>query len=806
MTALSLRAPELEECYMTRMKVWESTSTGSGSLPLLFGPIRILVFILLVLGLADDVWSDETELPTKRVLILYTHRVAMPITQHWDKGIRASLQAELKQPVTIDVEYVDSDRLGGQEAIKRWFELLLLKYTATPPDLIIPVFDPTAIAFANHAQALFPSANVVFCSITERTKSLLQINNKTTGVIYRIDHRKTVELGKQLFPKMKKLIVICGSSRENLAILEDFKLEMQGAEVGEVEYWIGLPIQEMSSMAERASEDSLILYLVHDRDKDGRSFATPQEVVAQLAEASAVPIFGLYDTLMGSGVIGGVMAPVEGQGRKAGSLAAQILNGRPPADLSFTNTGDNSVLLDWRQLQRWKIAENRLPHQATLLFRQPTIWEKYWYYLLGVSFAIALQSVLITGLWINRKQRIRAEDALANQLNFETFLSEVRSRFIHVPLDQLTREVESTLKDIAQHLGFKLGAVYELTGSVLALRFSTGTNPQTDFRPVRTLDVSAIGDVWLRLRGGEVGYVNSRPTPTQSPSEAWLTSPHPCYGWILPLTAQGAHLGVALFVSTKVLRTDDPTVPRLIVLADLLANVLARERAEKELQLSRGNAQQLARKLLTAQEDERRHLAREMHDDITQRLAAAAIAAGQLRSDGKLSQESQIEANALSESLIEISKDVHQFSRRLHPSILEELGLLDAIRHECNAVHSQSNIVVAMRYSNIPESIPKDIQLCLYRIVQETLRNMIKHSKATEGEILLSADAENVRLQVKDNGCGIDARRGEKQPGLGLIAIQERVQLVGGNLAITSVENSGTHIDVCVPFLQAESS
>ena len=105
-------------------------------------------------------------------------------------GIRASLQAELKQPVTIDVEYVDSDRLGGKEAIEKWFALLLLKYNATPPDLIIPVFDPTALAFANHAQGLFPQSYVVFCSINETTKANLQINERTAGVIYKIDYVK----------------------------------------------------------------------------------------------------------------------------------------------------------------------------------------------------------------------------------------------------------------------------------------------------------------------------------------------------------------------------------------------------------------------------------------------------------------------------------------------------------------------------------------------------------------------------------------------------------------------------------------
>ena len=143
-----------EECYVGNMRVLESISARL--LSLFIRKISFSLYLFMVVGMAGDVWTDNTELPTKRVLILYTHRVALPITQQWDKGIRSSLQAELKQPVTIDVEYVDSDRLGGKEAIEKWFELLLLKYTATPPDLIIPVFDPTAVAFANHAQILFP--------------------------------------------------------------------------------------------------------------------------------------------------------------------------------------------------------------------------------------------------------------------------------------------------------------------------------------------------------------------------------------------------------------------------------------------------------------------------------------------------------------------------------------------------------------------------------------------------------------------------------------------------------------------------
>lgn len=791
------------------MRVLEFWSAGLFSLLLRW--ICIPLCLLLVAGIADHVWSDDTPLPTKRVLILYTHRVALPITQQWDKGIRASLQAEIKQPVTIDVEYVDSDRLGGKEAIEKWFALLLLKYAATPPDLIIPVFDPAAIAFANHAQALFPSADVVFCSINLRTQANLRIDNKTAGVTYQIDYRKTLDLAKKVLPKLKRVILVCGSSRENLALMEEFKREIQDKEVDEnnaaqIEYWIGTPIEEMCEQARSLPADSVILYLVHDRDKNGRSFITPQEVVSQLAEASAVPVFGLYDTLLGSGVLGGVMAPVEQQGKKAGSIAAQILNGKSPADFSFSGTGDNPTLFDSRQLQRWRIDESRLPDDAQILFRQPTVWGKYSHYLLVVIVALVLQTLLIGGLWVNRKHRIRAENALARQLEFETFLSEVRSRFIHVPLEQLPSEMESTLHRIIEHLRLDFGAIYQLSDNALKLRFSTSGNLKNGFKSRETVQLSAVDDLWMRLKDGEVVFVNHREELERTACDEWLTPGNagPC--WLFPLTTQGKQLGIAFFVpSQRDCDRDDYDVQRLTILTDVLANVLAREQAERDLQVSRGNAKQLARKLLTAQEDERRRLAREMHDDITQRLAAAAIACGQIQKDADLSQEGKVEVSELSESLIKISKDVHQFSRRLHPSILEELGLLDAIRHESNAVRLQSNIVVTMRYSQIPNNLSKELQLCLYRIVQESLRNMVKHSRATEGEITLNADAEWVHLQVKDNGQGMAVVRDREEPGLGLVAMEERVQLVGGVLTMTSGKDAGTCIDVRLPLKPDEA-
>ena len=347
-------------------------------------------------------------------------------------------------------------------------------------------------------------------------------------------------MAKQVLPQLKEVILVCGSSRENLALLDEFKRETQAEGVAktdatQIQYWIGMSIEEMCDKARHLPANSRILYLVHDRDNIGRSFITPQEVVSQLAEASAVPVFGLYDTPIGSGVLGGVMAPVEEQGKKAGSIAAQILNGKSPAEFSFSGTGDNPTLFDSLQLQRWNINDSQLPDDAQIMFRQQTLWGRYSYYFLVVMVALVFQTLLIGGLWVNRKQRIRAESALASQLEFETFLSEVRSRFIHVSWEQLPREMESTLYEICRQLRLEFRAIYELAEKALSLRFSTSGKLKHEFASRATVDLSTVADLRKRLSDGEVVFVNHNTGPEKTSCEEWLTpgSVGPCF--FLPL-------------------------------------------------------------------------------------------------------------------------------------------------------------------------------------------------------------------------------------------------------------------------------
>jgi PAS domain S-box-containing protein len=211
--------------------------------------------------------------------------------------------------------------------------------------------------------------------------------------------------------------------------------------------------------------------------------------------------------------------------------------------------------------------------------------------------------------------------------------------------------------------------------------------------------------------------------------------------------------------------------------------------------------QSLTGRLILGQEEERRRLARELHDDLSQRLAALAIEAGKTETEVKDKQDPiRKSLSALRDQAIRIAADVHDISRRLHPSILEDLGLRRAIESECTRFSAREGVDVAFSAENIPGGLPQDVSLSIYRIVQEGLSNIAKHACARRVTVALSASEVGLHLSIRDDGLGFDAVEARKKPGLGLSSIRERVRLVNGKHRIGSEPEKGTVIDVTVPL------
>jgi signal transduction histidine kinase/sugar lactone lactonase YvrE len=223
---------------------------------------------------------------------------------------------------------------------------------------------------------------------------------------------------------------------------------------------------------------------------------------------------------------------------------------------------------------------------------------------------------------------------------------------------------------------------------------------------------------------------------------------------------------------------------------------LERERVSNQMR-------DLAGRLITAQEQERARLARELHDDISQRLARLAIDVGRSAQPSQ-SLPAETQQQVLS-GLIRLSEDVHALSYRLHPSIIEDLGLVEALKSEAERFQRQDGITVKLNIGDLPRSVPADISVCLFRVSQEALRNAARHALANLVKLSLRAVNKGIELGIQDDGCGFDLKSHSKRPSLGLSSMQERVLSLGGELDIESSPGHGTTIVAWVPMKEDHS-
>ncbi len=208
----------------------------------------------------------------------------------------------------------------------------------------------------------------------------------------------------------------------------------------------------------------------------------------------------------------------------------------------------------------------------------------------------------------------------------------------------------------------------------------------------------------------------------------------------------------------------------------------------------------LSHKLITAQEKERARVALELHDDLNQNIALLSIQLGMLRKQPKNLAFVSDQLGQFVTDVERLSKDVHRISYELHPAKLTQLGLEVAVRGFCREFSEKHGLVIDFVSKDLPYPISKEASLCLYRVTQESLQNVVKHSKATTVNVSLGGEGDEVVLTIFDNGRGFNFDTGRSKGGLGLVSIDERARHVNGRARVTSTPGEGTSVEVRIPI------
>jgi len=454
-----------------------------------FAKVLFLCF-LAVLRLPFPAGAGEAVSP-KRVLVLHSfHSILTPGYLEIDRGLKAGCRAVGGQPVEWDNEYLDLVRFGDtgyQDVIQ---DLLKRKYgQGQPPvDMVIPVFPAAIEFFLAHGKSILPGVPVVICGQLAGAHPNVPVDPLVTGTGMTIVSGENIPLVLNLHPGTRRIVFVAGSGNLDRKILELVKVIQKAYSINaEIAYLTDFSFKDLGEKIAGLPPDTVVICLTITRDNQGNP-SLPRDGVAMVAQAARVPVYSLWENVLGEGIVGGYLIRFEEVARKTGELAARILNGERPENLPPVLVS-GSPMFDWRQLKRWGIPQSKLPPGSIVRFRENTLWEEHGGKIVGIFLLLACQSLLIAALLIQRTRRRRAEQEARQR----------RDELAHVSRVATVGELTSSL---THELNQPLTAI--VTNAQAALRFLLRDTP--DFLEVEgalreiARDGRRSGEIMHRLR------------------------------------------------------------------------------------------------------------------------------------------------------------------------------------------------------------------------------------------------------------------------------------------------------------------
>ena len=710
--------------------------------------IRILTVVTLGCLLLHTGGAAQVK-QVRRVLIFYEYGPASPAVALIDQQIHAAID---NSPYQIELysEFLETALFPDQATQQEFEQWYLHKYRERKPDIIVAA-GPEPIRFMAEAhQKFFSGVPVVICGSSEELAGKPKLDSSFTGIWEDIEPAKTIDTALNLHPATAHLFVVGGTAAFDISEQAIVRHDLHPYEGRlEIVYLTNLDMPTLLDRLRSLPKQSIVLYTALHKDAAGHSFISATQSAPMVAAAANAPVFSLADVTVGHGEVGGYVMSYAAEGAVAGKIVSRILNGERPEQIPIVR-GADTYIFDWPALKRWGIDETKLPPGSIILHRQPSFWELYKYYVWGAISLIVAEGLLILALFWQRARRRQAEQRLReSEQRFRTMADGAPVMMWVSGVDKRCTDfnrgwLEFTGRRIEQEIGD--GWADGVYPDDLERCFATYVEAFDARRPF-TMEYR------LRRYDGEYRWITDTGTPRFLHDGSFV-----------------GYIGCCIDIN------------------DQKMGELARR--------------EVAGRLMNAQEAERARIARELHDSIGQSIALLTL---QMPVSGESAVAEHLGTRHLSlgdmkDKLKALGMQVSRLSHQIHSSELEYLGLQRAIEELCREFSGQYVIHMDCSCVGVPRKLDGAVTLALFRVTQEALHNIAKHSQAKTVHVSLTADGAYVVLIIRDDGIGFRTDLSNDQPGLGLISMRERVHLIGGDFAISSSPGAGTAINAKVPL------
>jgi PAS domain S-box-containing protein len=680
----------------------------------------------------------------KNVLVFYPYS-APPSFEVLKSTIRTRIPGQINF-YTVSMSNRRFEEEDYQDSLSETFRR---GYGGMKVDLVIASTYPVLQFAVKYRDKMFPGVPIVFFDVYPNDMERQNIWPGVTGVMVPLGMRETIDLALRLHPDTNAIAVITGVSvwERNWLELAHSELLRHRDKVREIDI-IGAPDKQILQQVAALPPHTVVLFQLAPHDSNEATFGY-LEVLSAVAQQ--LPTYSVYPGLgLTHGAIGGSYRDIPKDVRLTGEIAARVLNGERPENISPVRDSDLKTEVNWPALEHWHIPVSALPPGSLILNRELTLWERDRKYFILAIALIALQVLLIIGLLWQRARKRKAEAVLRE--------SEKRFRVMTDAAPALVWMCDTR------------GKIIYLNERRVAF---TGPNPKAGY-----------GDTWATyvhpddLEGMLETFSLALKKHQPFSKEYRLRRSDGVYRWMFDVASprvngDGSFAG---FIGSAIDMTDQK---------------LAHQALEK-----------VSGQLIEAQEKERNRIARELHDDISQKLALLSIElerANRARSGSPAQAQTSFEE--VRKRCAEVASDVQSLSHQLHSSRLDYMGIVAAIQGFCNELSKKHAVNVEFEHNDVPRNLPNDVSLCLFRIAQEALHNAVKHSGVSEFKVELYRAADELQLIVADKGAGFDVQEARRKGGLGLLSMQERIHLVHGRLNVESAPGLGTRVIATVPGL-----
>ncbi len=826
-------------------------------------PRALLIFALVIVAFAGVSPDASAQSPAPRhVLAVYWGSEDFSSSPVVDAGIRQVL-SHADVPVDYYAEYLESDRFPEEEASLVLSEYIRRKYHERPIDLVIAVSD-VALAFVlRHRGELFPDAPIVYLGYGTPDAGLRTAGAGLTGVISGGGFVETLELALKLHPSTERVFVVAEAPNYPLRDLARRQLEAVAGGIPVVSISTG-SVSQLIAAVRVVPPQSLILYVRYTQDDPGNVVASP-EVARLVAHASPAPVYGVSSTYVGSGVVGGVVGITETHGIRLGEMARQILHGTRPQDIPLEQAKlapmfDWRQLQRWGISESRLPAGS-----VTLFRELSTWQRYRWYIVGVVAVTLVQSGLIAGLLVHRARRRRAEAQTRSSEARYRsvvhtqselicrfrpdstlTFVNDAYCRFWNKTPDQLIGRqfIElippSARQAVLERIGGLLSGTDSHEHAVTLTDGSIGWQHWINHAILdergRLIEIQGVGrDITDRKRAEEA-LVHSearnsailRAIPdlmfvlrrdgtyvdyhARDPALLFV-APEQFLGktvWEIMPPALAATFMDAL---ERACRGEDPVVveyelamrerryyeARMVSTADDRVLSIVRDVTEAKRALAANR--DLAGRLITSQESERKRIARDLHDDVCQEIAALSVEISHLRQ-----KSGDIRSNNVQETLVSlqqrtasVAESLRLLSHGLHPSVLQHIGLVAALQAHCAEVERQHRVQVRFYAIGDVEPASQLVSLSLFRIAQEALRNSAMHGHARHASLSLARSDTDLALVIADDGTGFDLSAARRNGGLGLLSIEERARMVRGQVNIRSHPGDGTTVDIRVP-------